>query len=207
MPATNEEVLRCLFQTVGALVDTASLHDPYAPGHRLRTSQISRVLAQLLSFDEDIINGIRLAATLHDLGILLIPKEILSKPGTLTDAEYALVKQHTTYSANLFREVEFPWPVIEMIEQHHERLDGSGYPNGLKKGEIMLESQVIAVADVMDALTTDRPWRKALSIEEALESLKKDSGIKFDAYVVDACVELYTKQKYRLDPNYYGRGE
>ena len=207
MTAQPEEVLRCLFQTVGALVDTASLHDPYAPGHRLRTSQVARVLAQLLSFDEDIINGIRLAATLHDIGILLIPKEILQKPGPLTDAEYAIVKQHTAYSAQLFKEVEFPWPVIEMIEQHHERLDGSGYPKGLKKDQIMLESQVIAVADVMDALTTDRPWRKALTTEEALETLKKDSGIKFDPYVVDACIELYTKQKYRLDPEYYGRDE
>lgn len=207
MPATHDEVLRCLFQTVGALVDTASLHDPYAPGHRLRTSQIARVLAQLLSFDEDIVNGIRLAATLHDLGILFVPKEILQKPGPLTDEEYALVKQHTAYSAQLFKDVDFPWPVIEMIEQHHERLDGSGYPKGLKKDEIMLESQVIAVADVMDALTTDRPWRKALSIDDALETLKRDSGTKFDPYVVDTCIELYTKQKYRLDPEYYGRGE
>ena len=205
MPATHDEVLRCLFQTVGALVDTASLHDPYAPGHRLRTSQIARVLAQMLSFDEDIVNGIRLAATLHDLGILLVPKEILSKPGKLTDAEYALVKQHTDYSAGLFRQVDFPWPVIEMIEQHHERLDGSGYPKGLTKNEIMLEAQVIAVADVMDALLTDRPWRKAFTVEEALGQMEKDKGVKFDPYVVDACVELYTKQKYRLDPEYYGR--
>jgi HD-GYP domain-containing protein (c-di-GMP phosphodiesterase class II) len=205
MTAPNDALLRCLFQTVGALVDTASLHDPYAPGHRLRTSQIARILAQIQGFEEDVIDGIRLAATLHDLGSLLIPAEILQKPGALNDDEWAVVKQHPIYTVEIFKEVEFPWPVLQMIEQHHERLDGSGYPKGLTKGDITLEAQVVAVADVMDAMTSDRPWRKALTVEQALDELRKDRGTKFDAYVVDACIELYTKQAYRLDPEYYGR--
>ena len=145
-------LLRCLFQTVGALVDTASLHDPYAPGHRLRTSQLARILAQIQGFEEDVIDGIRLAATLHDFGALLIPAEILQKPGSLNDEEWAIVKEHPNYTVSIFKDVDFPWPVLQMIEQHHERLDGSGYPKGLKKGEITLESQVVAVADVMSRI-------------------------------------------------------
>jgi HD-GYP domain-containing protein (c-di-GMP phosphodiesterase class II) len=206
MPASSDEILRCLFQTVGTLVDSASLHDPYAPSHRVRTSQIARVLAQILSFDEDMTDGIRMAATLHDFGTLLIPRDIILKPGPLTPEEYTVVKQHPVYGAEIFKEIEFPWPVTQIILQHHERLDGSGYPNGLKKDDILLESQVVAVADVIDAMTSDRPWRQALSVDEALAYLQKERGVKFDPYTVDACVELYTKQKYRLDPEYYGRG-
>jgi HD-GYP domain-containing protein (c-di-GMP phosphodiesterase class II) len=206
MTAPNDQLLRCLFQTVGALVDTASLHDPYAPGHRQRTGQLARIIAQIQGFEEDVIDGIRLAATLHDFGSLLIPAEILQKPGPLNDDEWAIVKQHPDFTVSIFKDVDFPWPVLQMIEQHHERLDGSGYPKGLKKDEITLEAQVVAVADIIDAMTSDRPWRKALSVDDALDQLRKDRGVKFDAYVVDSCIELYTKQKYRLDPEYYGRG-
>jgi HD-GYP domain-containing protein (c-di-GMP phosphodiesterase class II) len=206
MPVESREMLRCLFQTVGTLVDSATMNDPYAAPHRVRTSQIARVLAQLQGFDEDMIDGIRMAATLHDFGTILVPSEIILKAGPLTDAEFTAVKQHPIYGAEIFKDIEFPWPVTQIILQHHERLDGSGYPHGLAKDQIMLEAQVVAVADAMDAMTSDRPWRKAFSVEEALERLVKDRGTKFDPVSVDACIELYTKKKYLLDPDYYGRG-
>lgn len=206
MPAMRDEILRCLFQTVGTLVDAASQNDPYAPGHRLRTAQIARTLAQMLSFDEDMVDGIRLAGTLHDIGNIFVPAAILSKRDKLTEEEFSAVKQHPIYGAELLKEIEFPWPITTMVLQHHERLDGSGYPHGLKGSEISLEAQVLAVADVMDAMTSDRPWRSAFPADEALKLLVQDRGTKFDQYVVDTCVELYTKEKYRLDPEYYGRG-
>lgn len=205
MPTQRADILRCLFQTVGTMVDAAGREEVYAPGHRLKTAQIARTIAQIIRCEDDIVDGVRMAATLHDFGNILIPVELLTKPGKFTEDEYALVKQHATYGADILKEVEFPWPIAQMILQHHERIDGSGYPAGLQGTEVMMEAQIIGVADVMEAMTSHRPWREALSVDAALEELTKMRGVKFDGYIVDACIELYTKQKYRLDPEYYGR--
>jgi putative nucleotidyltransferase with HDIG domain len=205
MAAQREDILRCLFQTVGVLLDTAMMNDPYQQGHRLRTSQIARTLAQILGFEDEVVNGIRLAATLHDIGMLLVPQDILNKPDRLTPEEFSAVKQHPVYGVEILKDIEFPWPIAQMILQHHERLDGSGYPHGIGKGEITLESQIIAIADVMDAMTSDRPWRRALTVDEALNELRAGRGSKFDAFAVDSCIDLYVKQRHRLDPEYYGR--
>ncbi|TAL40270.1 MAG: HD domain-containing protein [Alphaproteobacteria bacterium] len=205
MPSQRDEILRCLFQTVGTMVDAAGREEAYAPGHRLKTSQIARTIAQIIRCDDDVVDGVRMAATLHDFGNILIPVELLTKPGKFTDEEFALIKQHATYGAEILKDIEFPWPICNIILMHHERIDGSGYPAGLKGTEVMMEAQILGVADMMEAMTSPRPWRAALSVEEALSELTQMRGVKFEAYIVDAAIELFTKQKYRLDPEYYGR--
>jgi putative nucleotidyltransferase with HDIG domain len=205
MEASSEEIMLCLFQTVGVLVDAAGMRESHAPGHRLRTSQIARTIAQLLGFEADDIDGIRMAATLHDVGNILLPPGLLAKPDRFTAAELAIMQQHVAHGAEILKNIEFPWPVVPMISQHHERLDGSGYPNGLKGGEIMLEAQILGVADAMEAMTSPRPWREALPVEAAIEEIIKGRGITFDPFAVDTCVELFTNQAHRLDPEYYGR--
>ena len=205
MDDSSEEIMRCLFQTVGVLVDAAGMQESYASRHRLRTSQIVRTMAQLLGFEAVGIDGIRMAATLHDIGNILLPPGLLAKPDRFTAEEAAIMQQHVAQGAEILGNIDFPWPVVPIILQHHERLDGSGYPNGLKGGEIMLEAQILGVADVVEAMTSPRPWREALPVETALEEIVRGRGITFDPFAVDSCVELFTNQAHRLDPEYYGR--
>jgi putative nucleotidyltransferase with HDIG domain len=205
MPSLQEEIVLSLFQTIGALADAVSAQDTYAPGHRLQASQIARSLAQIIGFEGEDVDAIRMAAMLHDIGMMYVPREILIKPGPLTDEEFATVKNHVGWGAQMLSGIAFPWPVTQIIMQHHERLDGSGYPAGLSGGQITIEAQVLAAADVMEAMTAPRPWRPAIPAPQALAELVRDRAAKFDASVVDACIELYTNQAYRLDPEYYGR--
>ena len=202
---SGEEIRLCLFQTVGVLADAAAVQDPYGAAHRLKMSQIARTIAQLLGFEPIDIDGIRMAATLHDIGNVYLPPGLLAKPDRLTPEETAIMRQHVTYGTEILKNIDFPWPVVPIISQHHERLDGSGYPLGLKGGEIMLEAQILGVADVMEAMTSPRPWRQALPVEAAIEEITRGRGVIFDAYAVDACVEVFTTQAHRLDPEYYGR--
>ncbi len=203
MTVLKDDVVHCLYQTVRTLADTIALKEPTTPAHQNSVSQITRCIGQILKLDYDIIDGARIGATLHDFGIIRIPTEILSKPGKLTDQEYEIMKQHPVHGYQILKSIDFPWPVGRMVLQHHERLDGSGYPGGISGTDIILEARIIAVADVMDSMTSDRPYRKALPFETALEEIKKHKGIKYDSAVVDACVELYTHQRERLDPDYY----
>lgn len=206
MTVLKEEVVHCLYQTVCTLADTIALKEPSTPQHQHNVAQIARTIGQIMHLDADIVDGIRIGATLHDFGIIRIPTEILSKPGKLTDQEYETMKQHPVHGYQILKAIEFPWPVGRMLLQHHERMDGSGYPGGIKGTDIILEARIIAVADVVDSMTSDRPYRKALPVESAMEELKMHRGTKYDASVVDACLELYTNQQTRLDPGHYGRG-
>jgi HD-GYP domain-containing protein (c-di-GMP phosphodiesterase class II) len=203
MTVLKDQVVYCLFQTVRTLADTIGLKESFTPQHQSNVSQIARSIAQIMGLDGDMIDGIRMGATLHDFGILRVPSEILNKPGKLTEHEYEVMKQHPVHGFNILKSIDFPWPVGRMILQHHERLDGSGYPGGIKDADIILEARIIAVADVVDSITSDRPYRKALSSDVAMEELMKYRGIKYDAAVVDACTKLYTEQSYRLDPEFY----
>lgn len=202
----KDQVVHCLYQTVRTLADTISLKEPHTPAHQSQVAQAVRCMGQLMKLDADIVDGARIGATLHDFGIIRIPSEILNKPGKLTDQEYEIMKQHPVHGYQILKSIDFPWPVGRMVLQHHERLDGSGYPGGIKGTEIILEARLIAVADVIDSMTSDRPYRKALPVEQALEEVQKGRGTKFDPAVVDAAVELYTNQRERLDPDYYRRG-
>lgn len=205
MTVMKDDVVHCLFQVVRTLADTIGLKESFTPEHQSKVAQIARSMAQIMHLDADIIDGIRIGATLHDFGILRIPTDILNKPSKLTDQEFEIMKQHPVHGFNILKSIDFPWPVGRMVLQHHERLDGSGYPGGISGTEIVIEARIIAIADIVDSMTSDRPYRKALSVETALEEIRKGRGTKYDSAAVDACIELYTNQRYRLDPEYYGR--
>jgi HD-GYP domain-containing protein (c-di-GMP phosphodiesterase class II) len=143
-----------------------------------------------LGFDEDRLEGLRLGATIHDIGKVYIPAEILNRPGRLTPAEYKLVKSHPEVGYDIVKEVKYPWPVGQMILQHQERMDGSGYPKSLKNEEIILEARIIAVADVVEAMSSHRPYRPALGTEKALAEITANRGKLYDATVVDSCIRL-----------------
>lgn len=202
----HDEITLALYQSLATLADIITLREAGAMDHQRNVSQISRAIAQIMRMDEDAIEAIRIAGTLHDVGFILIPSGILTKPDELTDQERAVIRQHPIHSAEIIKNIEFPWPVAEIVLQHHERLDGSGYPQGLKGDDILLEAKIIAVADVVESMLSPRPWRNALSLESALAEIECGSGTKYDPLVVETAIELYTKQKYRLDPEYYGRG-
>ena len=205
MAVTKEQVVLSLYQTVRTLADAIGLKEVYTPGHQNTVAQLARTIAQVMGLDSDVIDGVRIGATLHDFGIIRIPADILGKPGKLTPQEYEIMKQHPVHGYQIIKGIEFPWPVGRMILQHHERLDGSGYPGGISGDDIILEARIIAVADIVDSMMSDRPWRKALPLETALEEIKNHRGIKYDPAVVDACVEIYTNQRHLLDPASYRR--
>lgn len=202
----EDDVKHALYQSLATLADMIALREASAMDHQRNVSQVARTIAQLMGMGVDEIEGIRVAATLHDVGFILIPSGILNKPDILSDEERAVVRQHPILGAEILKNIEFPWPVAEIVLQHHERLDGSGYPQGLKGGDILLEARILAVADVMESMLSPRPWRGALELDTALAEVTVNSGVKYDPQVVETCVQLYTKQRYRLDPEYYGRG-
>jgi HD-GYP domain-containing protein (c-di-GMP phosphodiesterase class II) len=147
----------------------------------------------------DKIEGIRIASLIHDIGKISIPAEILSKPTKLTDMEFNLIKDHPKIGYDILRKIDFPWPLAELILQHHERRDGSGYPSGLKGDEILLEAKIIALADVVEAMSSHRPYRPALGIDRALEEISQNKGIFYDPEVVDACIRLFKEKRYKFE--------
>lgn len=181
------EALESVAQAMGAVIET---RDPYTAGHQQRVGELAARLGQALRLDEESIEGLRIGGYLHDVGKVAIPSEVLNRPGALTPDERSLVQTHTTHGFDILRDVPFPWPVREMAIQHHERLDGSGYPNGLRGDEICLEARIIAVADVFDAITSARPYREGRTVHFALTELRAGVGTQFDGDVVDALVEL-----------------
>ncbi|HEV2686108.1 MAG TPA: HD-GYP domain-containing protein, partial [Actinomycetota bacterium] len=167
--------------------------DPYTAGHQNRVGLISRAIAQELGLSEDLIEGIELTANIHDIGKIGIPAEILSRPGQLLPAEFELVKGHSRGGYEIMSGIDFPWPVAEMILQHHERMDGTGYPNGLRGDEILIGARIIAVADVVEAMSSHRPYRASLGAQEAFDEIIRGRGTEFHPEVVDACLRLYSE--------------
>lgn len=201
MAVEKEDIIRSLYQAIATLANMPGKSDIYIPKHQHSISHISALIAQILGVDNDAINGVRIAGTLHDCGLMTAPDHILTKPGQLSPEEFAVIKAHPGLGAEILKATDFafPWPVAEIVFQHHEFMDGSGYPRGLKGDEILREAQIIAVSDAIDAMLNDRPYRKALTVAAALDELKKCRATRYDPAVVDACVELYTKQTYRLN--------
>lgn len=186
-----EETLRATFDDfVAAVAKTAELRDPYTAGHQERVTEFATLIARELGVDAETLEGIRVAATIHDVGKLRIPAEILIRPGRLSAAEFESVKQHPRTGYDIVKDVEFPWPVARVILEHHERMDGSGYPQGLVGDEILLESRIVAVAEVLDAVSSHRPYRPAKGIDAAIEILVAGRGTLYDADVVDACLRV-----------------
>lgn len=182
----GREPAEIMMSLVGTVSKALELRDEYTSHHQSNVAVLSEAIASKLDLPQEQIFGIRLGAIVHDIGKIAVPAEILSKPGTLNPAELAMVKTHTTLGAEIFRDADLPWPIIDIIEQHHERMDGSGYPNGLVGNTICLEARIVAVADTFDAMASDRPYRHAPGKEAAIQTLKDGRGKQYDVYVVDA---------------------
>jgi putative nucleotidyltransferase with HDIG domain len=188
---TLEQLRRSVDATVGTLMCTIELRDPYTAGHQERVSRLAQAIGERLGLGKRRLTALRVAASIHDLGKMSVPAEILSKPGVLNEAEMLLIRQHPSVAFEILREVRFQGPVAEIVRAHHERLDGSGYPRGLTGDEIRLESRILAVADVVEAMSAHRPYRPALGIDAALTEVSSQRGVLYDAGAADACVGLF----------------
>jgi response regulator RpfG family c-di-GMP phosphodiesterase len=186
-----EKLQRTMDGFIQAMSLTVETRDPYTAGHQRRVADIACRIAALLGLCEDTVTGIRMAGIIHDLGKIYVPAEILNKPGRLTELEFGIIKTHAQVGYDILKEIDFPWPIAEVVLQHHELMDGSGYPQALAGGDIRLEARIMAVADVVEAIASHRPYRPALGIEAAVEEISKRKGVCYDADVVDACVQLF----------------
>ncbi len=191
----EREKFRILRENLGgvilAIANAVEVRDSYTAGHQQRVSNLARKIANQMDLSPHTIEGIRIAASIHDIGKIAIPSDILNKSHSLLEAEFELIKHHTNIGFQILSPIDFPWPVAAIVLQHHECVNGSGYPLGLEGSMMLLESKVVGVADVVEAMSTHRPYRPALGIEAAIEEINKFSGIRFDSDVVDACTELY----------------
>jgi PAS domain S-box-containing protein/putative nucleotidyltransferase with HDIG domain len=185
--------------TLQAMAKIQEARDPYTTGHQLRVAALAQEIAKEMYLPEEWIRGIQVAALIHDIGKIYVPAEILSRPSKLTLSEFALVKTHPSVGYDILKTIEFPWPIADVVLQHHERLDGSGYPRGLKSGNIMLESQILAVADVVEAMSSHRPYRPAHSLEVTLDEISKNKGKLYEPDVVDSCLWLITGKGFKFN--------
>lgn len=185
---------RALRSTVKVASTIGEMRDPYTAGHEQRVSEIAVIIGAEIGLDEARLDGLRVTGLLHDIGKINVPAEILAKPRRLSDPEYALVKLHPEQGNQILRGVEFRWPVAETVLQHHERMDGTGYPRGLKGDEIIIEARVLAVADTLEAMAAHRPYRAGLGLQSALEEIKAGSGTKYDPDVANACLRIFRDQ-------------
>ncbi len=172
--------------------------DPYTAGHQQRVADLARAIAEEMGLSKERIEGIYMSGVIHDLGKISVPTEILSKPGKITETEFKLIKNHAREGYNILEKIEFPWPVAQIAYQHHENIDGSGYPLGLSGEEILLEARIVCVSDVVEAMASHRPYRPALGIDAALKEIAQKSGILYDQDVVDACLTLFNEKGFQL---------
>jgi PAS domain S-box-containing protein len=194
-----ERLQKALAGTIKAMGLTIEMRDPYTAGHQRRVSKLSSAIAVDMGLPPDQIEGLRMAGDIHDLGKIYVPAEILSKPGHLTEIEFAIIRTHSQVGYDILKTIEFPWPLAQIIFQHHERLDGSGYPNKLKGGEILLEARIICVADVVEAMSSHRPYRPSHGVEKALEEIIHNRGRLYDPAVVDSCLRLFREKGFSFD--------
>jgi putative nucleotidyltransferase with HDIG domain len=193
-----EKLRRIQLETVEALSAAGEKRDPYTAGHQHRVAILSCAIAQELEFTDHQVDGIRVAGLLHDIGKIYVPDSILTKPDKLDVVEFEIVKDHPQFGYDILKPIEFPWPVAQIVLQHHERLDGSGYPNNLKAPDILMESKIVAVADVIEAMSCDRPYRAALSMDVVLNEVIQKKGILFEPAVVEACRRLFTEKGFKF---------
>ena len=193
-----DNMRKSLGATIKALSAITEARDPYTAGHQKRVADLARTIATEMGLSSDRIDGIRLAGMIHDLGKIVIPSEILTKPTKLTNLEMEIIKTHAQAGYDILKDIEFPWPIARMVHEHHERIDGSGYPQRLKGDDILLESKIIAVADVVEAISSYRPYRPALGIETALEEIESKSGILYDQTVSRICLQLFREKHYSM---------
>jgi PAS domain S-box-containing protein/putative nucleotidyltransferase with HDIG domain len=195
---TLESLRKSIKTTIQVLGTASEARDPYTAGHQKKVADLARAIATEMGLSHEKIEGIRMASSIHDIGKISIPAEILSKPTNLTKTEFSLIKEHSKSGYEMLKDVESPWPLAQIISQHHERMNGSGYPKNLKGDEILLEARIMAVADVVEAMASHRPYRASLGIEAALEEITKNKGILYDDAVADACLRLFREKGYHL---------
>lgn len=203
----EEQLKKTLEMTIEALVTALDSRDPYTAGHQIRVANIAVAIAQELKWDDQLILGLRKAALVHDIGKISVPAELLTKPTQLTPAEKALINEHAEHGYQILKDIPFTNPVALAVRQHHERLDGSGYPAGLKGDQISPLARILAVADSIEAMSTNRPYRFAISLEETMQKINRDAGIRLDADIVYAASRLYSSgQLEKLINNQPGKG-
>ncbi len=190
---------RILEETVGALAATSERRDPYTAGHQRRVSQLACAIAKELGFSRNRYEGIRMAANIHDVGKVYVPAEILSKPTTLTKLEFSIIQTHPQIGYDILKEIEFPWPIAKIVLQHHEKLDGSGYPNGITDANILIEAKILTVADVVEAMASHRPYRPALGVGAALGEIDQGRDCVYDLEIVEVCTKLFNRKKFRFE--------
>ena len=199
LQATLNDLREALQGIIQAMVLTIESRDPYTAGHQQRVTLLASALAEEMGLSEKDVEGVRMASLIHDIGKISVPSEILSKPGKLTDIERSLVKTHAQSGYEILKNIKFPWPIAQVVLQHHERIDGSGYPLGLKGREILLEAKIIGVADVVEAMASHRPYRPALGIEKALEEITQKKGVLYSPEISDICIKLFTEKGFKFE--------
>ena len=199
LAASYEKLRSALSGTVQALSATVETRDPYTAGHQRRVAHLVGAISLEMGFSQEQCDGMQALGLLHDIGKVAVPAEILSKPGKLSEIEFNLIKAHPQAGYDILKDIELPWPIAQPVLQHHERLDGSGYPQGLTGPDIALEARILAVADVVEAMASHRPYRPALGIEQALAEISRNRGVLYDPEVVDVCVKLFTGKSFQFD--------
>lgn len=191
-----EKIMNATIETISKIVDT---RDPYTAGHQHRVCQLSSCIARELKFPKEKIEAVRIAALIHDIGKIGIPSEILAKPSKLTDIELNLIREHSRIGYDILKTIDFPYPIATIILQHHERNDGSGYPNHLKGDKILLVSKIIGIADVVESMCSHRPYREALGIKKALHEISRNKDILYEPIVADVCIELFRNKRFQFE--------
>ncbi|OGP92133.1 MAG: hypothetical protein A2Z19_06155 [Deltaproteobacteria bacterium RBG_16_54_18] len=195
----KDQFKEMLVATVNALSATLELKDPYTAAHQRWVTRLACVIATEMGLTKEQIEGIRMAGLVHDIGKMHVPLEFLNKPGKLSTIEYDTIKIHPQSGYDILKEIQFPWPVAQIVLQHHERMDGSGYPRGLTGDEILLEARLVAVADVVESMASPRPYRDVFGVSVALEEISRHKNILYDAEVVNACLRLFEEQRFQFD--------
>jgi putative nucleotidyltransferase with HDIG domain len=195
---TLESLRKAVRATVQIMTTTVEARDPYTAGHQIRSADLASAIAAEMELPQEKIDAIRMAGSIHDIGKISVPAEILSKPTKLTEIEFRLIKEHSKKGYEILKGVESPWNLAEIAHQHHERMDGSGYPRNLKGEEILIEARILAVADTVEAMVSHRPYRPALGVDAALSEIEKNKGIIYDTAAADACLRLFREKRYEL---------
>lgn len=195
----SEKKLRAsLLDSIAALASMVEMRDPYTAGHQRRVAQLAVAIARELRLPDEEVKGIHLASVVHDVGKIQVPAEILSKPGRLNELEYRIIQGHSESGYEILKAIDFPWPIAQIVRQHHERRDGTGYPDALRGDQILRSARIIAVADVVEAMVSHRPYRAALGVDAALEEISRNKDTKYDPDAVDACCRLFQEQRFKF---------
>ena len=196
-----EKLQKFIEGTAHIIMKVVEIRDPYSTGHQQRVSNLAIAIAREMKLPQDKIEGARLASLVHDVGKVNLPTEIVSKPSKLVEVEFNLIKNHPKIGYDILKRVNFPWPIAEIVFQHYEKIDGSGYPRGLKGDEILIEAKILGVANVVEAMSSYKSYRPALSIDESLAEISKNKNILFDPEVVDTCLKLFKEKGFRFKRN------